>query len=82
MDAQPTKLTYDEVTAIVGPQDQEVVAQIIATGASAADVLEAFMFFDAEDSVGPDPQHHASGNVARVYAILAATQDDDEDRRD
>ena len=75
-------LGFDEVKAIVGPLDADMIARIIATGATAADVLEAFTFFSAEDSLGPDPRHHATGQVANVYAILVAAQDDGADERD
>lgn len=75
-------LSYEDVTAIVGSLDPDVVARIIATGATAADVLEAFTWFNSEEALGPDPQHHASGAVALIYGILVSAQDDDEDRRD
>ena len=75
-------LNYEDVKSIVGPMDADMIARIIATGATAADVLEAFTWFNAEEALGPDPRHHASGAVARVYGILAAAQEDDEDRRD
>lgn len=75
-------LNYEDVTSIVGPLDQDLVARIIATGATSADVLEAFTWFNSEDALGPDPRHHASGVVASVYAILVSAQDDDGDRRD
>jgi len=81
MTSASPSLTQAEVVSIIGPQDTEIVARIIRSGASAADVLEAFTFFNAEDSLGPDPGHHASGAVATVYGILASAQDAGEDER-
>ncbi len=75
-------LGYAEIVSIVGHMDDEYITRIIDSGATANDVMEAFVFFNAEEAIGPDPKHQMTVNVARVYEILLSAQDGDEDRRD
>lgn len=73
--------THDEIVAIAGPLDDEVVADIIATGATAAEVMEAWTWLGADEALGPDPGHRLAGRVAEVYDILAAPQFEDDEER-
>ena len=68
-----------EVRAIVGPLDDAVIARIVATGASAAEVLEAYTWLTADDHLGTELEHTCRGRVAQVYEILEdETQPTDE----
>ena len=59
-----------EVRDIVGPLDDIVIARIVATGASAAEVLEAYTWLTADDQLGTELERTCRGRVAQVYEIL------------
>jgi hypothetical protein len=59
-----------EVRAIVGPLDDIVIARIVATGATAAEVLEAYTWFMADDQLGTELERPCRGRVAEVVDIL------------
>jgi hypothetical protein len=59
-----------EVRAIVGELDDAVIARIVATDATAAELLEAFTWLTADDQLGTDLERTCSGRVAQVYEIL------------
>jgi hypothetical protein len=59
-----------EITEIVGPLDDAVLLQIVATEATAAEVLEAFTWATADDQIGTELEHAPRGAVAQVYEIL------------
>jgi hypothetical protein len=69
--------TAEEVRSIVGPVDETVLARIVETGATPAEVLEAFTWTAADDRLGEELQRLPTGRVAQVYEIL--TEDDDEE---
>ena len=80
---QPVKpaqaATASGVVRIVGPLEDDVITSIISTHATEAEVLEAVKWFTADDSLGAEGRRACTGRVARVYEILAAeAQDDDE----
>ena len=62
--------TASEVAAICGHLDDEVIAAIVATGATAAEVLEAFTSHSAGDRIATEIQHSSKGAVGAVYKIL------------
>ncbi|MGD9615458.1 MAG: hypothetical protein AB7H90_08045 [Alphaproteobacteria bacterium] len=59
--------TAAEIAAICGRLDDDVVARILATGATATEVLEAFTRYSADDRIGAELQRHRHG---AVYDIL------------
>ncbi|HLJ21445.1 MAG TPA: hypothetical protein VKU84_14660 [Stellaceae bacterium] len=64
---------------IVGPLEDGVITSIISTRATEAEVLEAVKWFTADDNLGAEVRRTRTGRVARVYDILAAeAQEDDE----
>lgn len=65
-----TTLTRDEIIEIAGTLADDQVAAIIATGATAAELMEAMTVVGAGDE--PEPEHHPSGVVARLCEILTA----------
>ncbi|MDH3239408.1 MAG: hypothetical protein OEO83_01940 [Alphaproteobacteria bacterium] len=77
-----TPLHHDDVTSITGVLPDDRVAAIIATGANAEEVMEAFTWLTSDEPLGPDPDHRLGGTVARVYEILAEGRFENEtDRR-
>jgi hypothetical protein len=71
--------TASGVIRIVGPLEDGMIASIISTRATEAEVLEAVKWFTADDNLGADLRRMRTGRIAQVYDILAAeAQDDDE----
>ncbi len=70
-----------EITAILGPVDEVVLADILRTGASAAEVQEAFSRLEGDEALGPVARRGASARVVEVMAILEAAETGPEDER-
>jgi hypothetical protein len=73
--------TASEIVAICGHLDDGVIAEIVATGATAAEVLEAFTWYNADDQIGTEVQHSRQGAVGAVYEILAGEEPDPDEPR-
>jgi hypothetical protein len=74
--------TADEVRAIVGGIGDEALASVLATGASAAEVLEAHTWLNADDVMGPQLKRPLHGTVAAVLDILEAELEPPEEPRE
>ena len=70
----PQPATAAEITGILGPVDETMLVEIQRTGASAAEVLEAFARLEEDDAVGPVARRAASVKVVEVMAILQAAE--------
>jgi hypothetical protein len=73
-EAAPQPATAAEITGILGPVDETMLVEIQRTGASAAEVLEAFARFEEDDAVGPVARRAASARVVEIMAILQAAE--------
>lgn len=73
--------TASEIVAICGHLDDAVVAEIVATGATAAEVLEAFTWYSADDQIGTELQRSRHGAVGEVYEILTREDLDPDELR-
>lgn len=74
-------VTREQVIEIVGRINDARVAEIIATGATPADVTEAFTWLNEDEYLGGELEKPLSGVVSRVYEILRADEPDwDQDR--
>lgn len=73
--------TAAEIVAICGHLDDDFVAAIAATGATAAEVLEAFTWYSADDQIGTELQRGQRGNVRAVYEILMQVEADPDELR-
>ena len=71
--------TASEIIEIVGHLDDAVIARILASGASPAEVLEAFTWVTADDQLGTELQHGRHGAVGVVYEILLQEEPDAEE---
>lgn len=70
-------LTRDQVIAIIGEEglDDEQLAEIIETGATEAELLEAWTRINqSDDYIGSELRRPLTGRVADVYEILAASR--------
>src|SRR5207253_405213 len=66
--------TAEEIRAIIGPAEDGLIAGIMATGATAAEVLEAFTWNNADDALGRELNRAPRGTVAEVCDILLAEE--------
>lgn len=64
-----SELSHDEVLAAVHPIDDATVAEIIATGISHDELVQACHFY-ARDRARKSPSEVPEGRVGRVVSIL------------
>jgi hypothetical protein len=76
MTTEARRATGSEIVAIVGPLDDAVIARIVSTGATPAEVLEAFTWANADDQIGTELRHGRHGAVGEVYEILTSIDAD------
>lgn len=74
-------LTPELVENVIGPTDEDLKAELILTGATSADLLEAVAWLEADQATGRQTRRMPHGMVARLCQILAARQpEEDRDR--
>lgn len=66
--------TAEEIREVLGSVDPNLLMDIQRTGASAGEVLEAFMRLQADDAVGSEARRSPGPKVAEVMAILEASE--------
>lgn len=64
--------TAEEICSITGEVEDSVLTSILATGATSAEVLEAFTWLNADDALRKQVKHPPQGVAGDVYEILAA----------
>jgi hypothetical protein len=72
----PHKLTREEVIALIGRSDDEVLTDILKMGASRSELAEARAWIENDEAMMTAGRPIPSGRVARLVEILQA---DDED---
>lgn len=75
----PHPATASDVVEILGRADDDLVMRILATGASAAEVLEAFTWANADDQIGTELERRPRGAAAQVYEILKSEEPEPEE---
>jgi hypothetical protein len=80
MTQDPRPVTADEIVKIVGPLEDVVLMRIIETGATPAEVLEAFTWITADDQIGTELERSPRGVVAQVYEILKLEEPEPDER--
>jgi hypothetical protein len=66
--------TTIEIRAIVGDIDDATIVSIRHSGATAAEVLEAFMWASSDEELGSELGHSRSGPAGRVYEIVQSLE--------
>ena len=69
-------LTRDEVESVLGPIDDVLVAEVIATGASLAELEQAWAWINADEAQINEFQPLPTGRVAAVIEILSTPDDE------
>lgn len=76
--SQPPAATASEVLGIVGPLEDEIIAQIVGVGATSAEVLDAYTRYRSDQSQERRLDYELHGKAAQVFDILQAEEGDDE----
>ncbi len=69
-------LTRDEVESVLGPIDDVLAAEVIATGASLAELEQAWAWINADEAQLNEFQPLPTGRVAAVIEILSTPDDE------
>ncbi|MBB3387894.1 hypothetical protein FHT82_000614 [Rhizobium sp. BK275] len=69
-------MTSDDVIAILGPVDNTLVADIIATGATQAELAEAFAWVNNDEALMGEGRRLASGRVAALIELLTSDEEE------
>lgn len=65
-------MTSDDVITILGPVDETLVADVIATGATQAELLEAFAWANNDEALIGEGRPLPSGRVATLVDLLVS----------
>lgn len=78
---QLSAATASEIRAIVGTVDDDVIAKIVGVGATGAEVLDAYTWFNNDQRLQRRIEHELHGRAARVFEILEEDLPDLDDGR-
>jgi hypothetical protein len=71
-------MTSDDVITILGPVDETLVADVIATGATQAELSEAFAWVNNDEALIDEGRPLPSGRVATLVGLLVSDEDEPE----
>lgn len=71
-------MTSHDVVAVLGPADETLVAEVVATGATRAELAEAFAWASNDEALLGEGRHLPTGKVAALVDLMSA----DEEERD
>ncbi len=77
---QQRTATSTEIVDILGPVEDALLLEILETGATATEVLEAFTWATADDQIGTELERGPRAAVTRVYEILKREEPDENGR--
>jgi hypothetical protein len=69
-------ITSDDVIAILGPVDETLVAEVIATGATRAELAEAFAWASNDEALIGEGRRLPGGRVAALVDLLSADEEE------
>jgi len=72
-------MTSDDVIAILGPIDETLVAEVVATGATQAELSEAFAWVNNDEALIGEGRHLPAGRVAALVDLLTADEEEQAD---
>ncbi|WP_343714394.1 hypothetical protein [Inquilinus sp.] len=71
-------LSAADVAAILGPADETLVADIIRTGASREELVQAWAWDGSDEAMIGDGRPMPAGRVAALVELLAPEEDEPE----
>lgn len=69
-------LTREQITSVLGPIDDMLAAEVLATGASLEELEAAFAWINADEALVNDLRPMPTGKVAQLIEILSAPDDE------
>lgn len=69
-------LTREQITSVLGPIDDVLAAEVLATGASLEELEAAFAWINADEALVNDLRPMPTGKVAQLIEILSAPDDE------
>jgi hypothetical protein len=69
-------MSVKEVTDVLGPVDEVLVADIVATGATSAELAEAWAWVNSDEALVGEGRHLPSGRVARLIDLLEPDEEE------
>ena len=69
-------IASDDVITILGPVDETLVADVIATGATPAELAEAFAWINNDEALIGEGRPLPSGRVATLVDLLVSDEDE------
>ena len=70
-------LTHEDVRVVLGPVDDSLVAEIVATGASPEELAEAYAWVTNDEALMNMGRPLASSHVGRLIEILEPAEEDE-----
>jgi hypothetical protein len=70
-------LTHEDVRVVLGPIDDSLVAEIVATGASREELAEAYAWVTNDEALMNMGRPLASSRVGRLIDILEPDEEDE-----
>ena len=71
-------LTRNEVIAVLGAADDDLIVQIIGTGATQADLVEAYAWLKSDEALVNEGRTLPSGLVGALVEILQTAEEAEE----
>ncbi len=72
-------MTADDVIAVLGPADETLVAEVIATDATKTELAEAFAWANNDEALMGEGRRLPTGRVAALVDLLSA-EEEEQDR--
>ncbi|HUG63358.1 MAG TPA: hypothetical protein VMP03_16045 [Methylomirabilota bacterium] len=70
-------LTYEEAKQVLGPVDDSVIADVVKTGATREELVEALAWIGGDDVLIGEGRSPPKGVVAALVDILAPADEDE-----
>jgi hypothetical protein len=71
-------LTRENVVSVLGPVDEDMIATIVATGATVEELTRAAAWVNNDEALVNDGQPLPSGRVAELIELLSDEEEEDE----
>lgn len=72
-----TTLNRDAVTKVLGPVDEGLAAELIATGASAEELFEAYAWITNDEAFSDAQRGFPSARVGELVTLLQAAEEEE-----
>lgn len=73
-----TALTRSQIVAVLGPVDDTLLAEIAATGASRAELMEAYGWVTNDEALVNEGHPLPAGRVATLVEVLQAAEESED----